>query len=172
MLGGGVLTSGVGAGGSTSARTGVGGGSLGTPCAGGEGEPGKAGKVGVSKRTGSGNMAVATADRPAPEDGACGSGGAAFGGLGLAAEALGAPAPEVAGCVVGGVGRVGALVLADMTRVCKEPNLVDVASMRQRLSLAESKKPRCNKSTKTLSAQIFARLGKLMPSALKSMSNW
>jgi hypothetical protein len=111
-------------------------------------------------------MAVATADRPAPKDGACGSGGAAFGGLGLAAEALGTPAPEVAG------GVVGALVLADMTRVCKDPNLVDVASMRQRLSLAESKKPRCNKSTKTLSAQIFARLGKLMPSASKSMSNW
>ena len=160
------MTSGVGAGGGTSARTVVGGGSLGTPCAGGEGEPGKAGKVGVSKRAGSGNMAVATADRPAPEDGACGSGGAAFGGLGLAAEALGTPAPEVAG------GVVGALVLADMTRVCKDPNLVDVASMRQRLSLAESKKPRCNKSTKTLSAQILARLGKLMPSASKSMSNW
>ena len=160
------MTSGVGAGGGTSARTVVGGGSLGPPCAGGEGEPGKAGKVGVSKRAGSGNMAVATADRPAPEDGACGSGGAAFGGLGLAAEALGTPAPEVAG------GVVGALVLADMTRVCKDPNLVDVASMRQRLSLAESKKPRCNKSTKTLSAQIFARLGKLMPSASKSMSNW
>lgn len=110
-------------------------------------------------------MAVATADRLAPEDGAFGIGGAAFGRGGLATEGFGTSGPGIA---LGGE----AWVLAEITRVCKAPNLVDVASMCQRLSVADSKKPRCNTSTKMVNAPIFVRLGKLMPSALKSMSIW
>ena len=95
-------------------------------------------------------MFEATADRLAPEDGACGMGGAALGPSG---------AIEVLVLVLEFVLEVGKFVLAEMTRVCKGPNLLDVASMRQRLPLADSKKPRCNISTPTVSAQIFARLG-------------
>jgi len=99
-------------------------------------------------------MFEATADRLAPEDGACGLGGAALGTSG-AIEVLGLVLEFVLEVVL----EVGKFVLAEMTRVCKGPNLLDVASMRQRLPLADSKKPRCNISTPTVSAQIFARLG-------------